>query len=328
MKEIAQLCGVSVATVSRVINQNGRFSKETEEKVQKVIEEYGYKTNMVAKSLRLRQSKSIGVIVPNIKNEFFASILLEIENYFFSKGYSVFICNTGGEENKEQEYLKSLDAKSVDGLIYIAGQEDISLSSLKRDIPIVCIDRRPNNIDEKIAIVESDNFKGGYLATEKLIKLGCKNIILLKSRGRISSTMLRQNGYESALEKHNMPFRKELVIDLDHTTFEKAKEATNKLIEQGTKFDGIFATNDWLALGAQVSLTENGIKVSKDVKLIGFDNISISKYSYPSITTINQNKQSLGIEACKALLNFINHEEKREKVHIVIPVSLEERQST
>ncbi|MFK4996684.1 LacI family DNA-binding transcriptional regulator [Bacillus sp. N9] len=111
MKEIAELCNVSVATVSRVINQNGRFSKETEEKVRAVIKEYGYKTNMVAKSLRMRQSKSIGVIVPDIKNEFFSSIVLEIEHFFFSEGYSVFICNTNNEEEKEQEYLKSLDAK-------------------------------------------------------------------------------------------------------------------------------------------------------------------------------------------------------------------------
>src|SRR5699024_7078585 len=132
----------SVATVFRVINQNGRFSKETEERVRSVIKEYGYKTNMVAKSLRVGQLKSIGVIVLDLKNECFANIVLEIESYFFSNSYSVLICNRNGEEEKEQEYLMSLDATGVDGLIYISEKGDISTSSLQRDIPSVCIDRK------------------------------------------------------------------------------------------------------------------------------------------------------------------------------------------
>lgn len=327
MKEIADLCNVSVATVSRVINQNGRFSKETEKKVLEVIEQYGYKTNQIAKSLRMRQSKSIGVIVPNIKNEFFASIVLEIESYFFSHGYSVFICNTNGEEEKEQEYLKSLDAKGVDGLIYISGKEELSVDLLRRDIPIVCIDRLPN-IHENIAIVESDNFEGGFLATEELIKQGCKDILIIKSKKRISSTQMRYKGYLAALEKQGIPFKEELVIDLDKTTFEEAKEKMRVLSKQEINFDGIFATNDWLALGSSIALAENNVKVPEAVKIIGFDNISISQYSYPSITTINQDKKSLGREASEALLNFINKEEVREKLHIVVPVSLVKREST
>ncbi|MBS4210118.1 LacI family DNA-binding transcriptional regulator [Bacillus sp. FJAT-50079] len=327
MKEIAELCNVSVATVSRVINQNGRFSKETEEKVRAVIKEYGYKTNMVAKSLRMRQSKSIGVIVPDIKNEFFSSIVLEIENFFFSEGYSVFICNTNNEEEKEQEYLKSLDAKNVDGLIYISGNEDLSLHSLHRNIPIVCIDRKPN-IDENIAIVESDNYVGGYIAAEKLINEGCKNILLIRSRKDLSTIRLRYKGYADALKKGNLKVRDELIIDLTYTTFEEAKVAVDKFIKEGITFDGVFATNDWLALGALIAMRENNISVPQDVKIIGFDNISISKYSYPSITTIDQNKKKLGEEAANALLNFINKEETRAKLDIVIPVKLIERETT
>lgn len=327
MKEIAELSNVSVATVSRVINQNGRFSKETEERVRNVIKEYGYKTNMVAKSLRVRQSKSIGVIVPDIKNEFFASIVLEIESYFFSKGYSVFICNTNGEEEKEQEYLMSLDAKGVDGLIYISGKEDISTSSLQRDIPIVCIDRKPS-IDENIAIVESDNFDGGFLATEELVNQGCKDIIIIKGRRKISTTQLRFKGYQAALEKNGLKLNEKLIIDLEHSNFERAKEKMSEVIKQEINFDGIFATNDWLALGSLFALKEQNISVPNKVKLIGFDNISISKYSYPSITTINQDKRKLGEEASKALLNFINKKEIKEKIHVVLPVTLVKRETT
>lgn len=327
MKEIAELADVSVATVSRVINQNGRFSKETEKRVRDVIEKYGYKTNLVAKSLRIRRTRSIGVIVPNIKNEFFASIVLEIERYFFAEGYSVFICNTNGEGEKEREYLKSLDAKGVDGLIYISGKEEMSLSTLQRNLPIVCIDRKPN-IKENIAIVESDNYAGGYLATETLINKGCRNILLIKSDGKVSTLNLRARGYEAALTKHNLPFNKDFVVNLKNTTFEKAKEKINDLLKDGLFFDGIFAMNDWVALGSLIGLTENNIKVPEEVKIIGFDNISISKYSYPRITTINQDKKKLAEEASKALLNFINEKSVKDKLHIVSPVSLIERETT
>ncbi len=327
MKEIAELSNVSVATVSRVINQNGRFSKETEKRVRAVIEKYGYKTNMVAKSLRMRQSKSIGIIVPHIKNEFFASITLEIENFFFEEGYSVFICNTNGQEEKEQEYLKSLDAKSVDGLIYISGGEDLSLSSLQRDIPIVCIDRKPQ-LEANIAIIESDNYNGGFLATERLITDGCKDILMLKSKRDLSTIDARYQGYISALQKYHIPIQKKLIIDLEQMTFEGSKRVVNELIQQKMKFDGIFAANDWVALGALFSLQESNFAVPGDVSLIGFDNVSISKYSNPGITTVNQDKKELGMEAAKVLLKFIHKEVTKEKVHIVVPVSLIERGTT
>lgn len=145
IKEIAKLANVSVATVSRVINNNGRFSEATKERVEKIIKEYGYTTNIAAKSLRTSKSKTIGLIVPHINNEWFSQLALEIENYFFDKNYSVFICNTSQDENKEIAYFKSLDSKLVDGIICISGIEQIPTSSLSRSIPIVCIDRKPKD---------------------------------------------------------------------------------------------------------------------------------------------------------------------------------------
>ncbi|MFK4996682.1 substrate-binding domain-containing protein [Bacillus sp. N9] len=130
------------------------------------------------------------------------------------------------------------------------------------------------------------------------------------------------------LKERNLKVRDELIIDLTYTTFEEAKEAMERFIKAGITFDGVFATNDWLALGALIALRENNISVPQDVKIIGFDNISISKYSYPSITTIDQDKKKLGQEAANALLNFINKEETRAKLDIVIPVTLVERETT
>ena len=146
IKQIAKLSGVSVATVSRVINNNGRFSEETRERVMKIINEYNYTTNMAAKSLRVSKSKTIGVIVPDVNNGFFSELVLEIEKYFFSHGYSVFICNTNQDEAKEKSYFKSLDSKLVDGIICISAISIDPAKCIKRNIPVVFI----NNKDYKL----------------------------------------------------------------------------------------------------------------------------------------------------------------------------------
>lgn len=329
IKQIAEISGVSVATVSRVINKNGRFSKETEERVLKVIRDNNYKTNLVAKSLRINQTNTIGVIVPDIKNEFFASIVAEIEEYFFEKGgFTVFICNTNGEQEKELDYLASLDSKGVDGLIYISGKNDTLHTSVRRDIPVVCIDRKPA-VEQKIAIVESDNFKGGYIATQYLIDKNCKNILILKNKNNTSTSIERYKGYCKALEKNGFAIDVRNVINLDNTHFDDAKMVIDDLVKKGYNFDGIFATNDWIALGALHALKGNNIKVPENVKIIGFDNVSVSRYSYPSITTIEQDKPLMGKTAAEILLDLIsNKNEYNKDMHVTLPVSLVKRETT
>src|SRR5699024_1085097 len=261
------------------------------------------------------------------KNEFFASLVLNIENYFFDKGYSVFICNTNSEEKKERRYLKSLDAKEVDGIIYISGNANIPFAMLKRNIPIVCIDRAPCKA-KSAAIIESDNYLGGFLATEKLIEKKCEKILVLNTNKEISSVQSRFKGYLDALKEYNVPVQKNLILDIGYSSFEKVENNISELIQEGTFFDGIFATNDWLALGALHALKKHRVEVPNKVKIIGFDNTSLSKYSYPSITTINQDTKKLGTEASKCLLNFMENEKKRGPVHIVLPVQLIERETT
>jgi LacI family transcriptional regulator len=329
IKQIAEMSGVSVATVSRVINKNGRFSKETEEKVLKVIKDNNYKTNLVAKSLRVNQTNTIGVIVPDIKNEFFSSIVAEIEEYFFKKsGFTVFICNSNGEQEKELDYLASLDSKGVDGLIYISGKDDTLHTSVRRDIPVVCIDRKPKS-EQKIAIVESNNFRGGYKATKCLIDKHCKNILILKNKNSTSTSLERYRGYCKAIKESSLDFDKSHVINLEKTHFDDAKERIDRLIKEEHKFDGIFAVNDWIALGALYALKGNNKNVPKDVKIIGFDNVSVSRYSYPSITTIEQNKSLMGETASEILLELINNGRKyNDKMHVTLPIKLIERETT
>ncbi len=196
IKEIAKLADVSVATVSRVINNNGRFSEETRQRVEQIIKDYGYTTNMAAKSLRMAKSKSVGLIIPNIDNEWFSQLTLEIEKHFFENNYSVFICNTSQDEAKEVAYFKSLDSKMVDGIICISGIEEIPTNILTRDIPIVCIDRKPKD-HSNAYYVESNHYSGGYLATEELIKQGCQKIAIVSRNKTLSVNKQRLEGYRN-----------------------------------------------------------------------------------------------------------------------------------
>ncbi len=294
IKQIAALSNVSVATVSRVINNNGRFSEETAKRVMDVIKENDYTVNMTAKTLRVSKSKTIGMIVPDISNEFFSTVVLEIEKFFFDRGYSVFICNASQNDLKEAEYFRSLDSKLVDGIICISGREDIPLDVMKRDIPIVCIDRKPKN-DNNAIYVESDHYLGGFMATEELIQKGCKHILTLTKSNSLSVTNQRLEGYRDALRKYNYTINPDLIIKLsgNRPSFEEARDTVTYLIKKGIEFDGIFATNDWRAHGALVALQQNKIPVPEKVKIVGFDGISVSKYCNPPITTINQDKKLL-----------------------------------
>ncbi|MGQ3477037.1 LacI family DNA-binding transcriptional regulator [Paenibacillus sp. TY11] len=329
MKEIARLSGVSIATVSRIINENGRYSDETRQRVMDIIDKYQYETNSIAKSLRMNRSQTIGVLVPDINNEFFSVIVQEIESFFFDLGYSTIICNTAKSAEKEKEYLKILDSKMVDGLVCISGQEEVLTDVLKRKVPIVCIDRRPK-IDSNVAFIASDHYAGGFIATEELIRKGCRRILVLTKQQNLSSVNERLNGFSDAMLKHNLVLGKEqyVTIQSDHNNLDAAKQKVQQLIENKMKFDGIFATNDWLGLGALLALQENGIQVPGEVKIVGFDNDTISKYCNPPLTTINQDKAALASKACGILLEMIEGKTPKIEEHQLLPVNLVERQTT
>lgn len=329
IKEVAQRAGVSLSTVSRVINQTGRISKETRQKVMAIVDETGYQPNTAAQSLRISKSKTIGVIVPSINNELFSEIVLEIENYFFDRGYSVFICNTSQNAEKEISYFKSLDSKQVDGIICISGMLDIPTDIIRSNTPVVCIDRKPN-FNSNVYYVESDHYIGGFLATKELIQSGCKRILILSRSNATSANNQRMKGYLDALAKHNIPVDPMLIIQLPGTrsNFEEARDAINYTIAKNIDFDGVFGTNDWRAYGALSALLQNHIEVPNQVKLVGFDAISVSEYCVPPITTIFQDKQTLALEASTLLYNLITGTGGSSPKHVVIPVSLIKRATT
>lgn len=328
IRDIADIAGVSVATVSRVINENGRFSEATRQRVQDVIDEYGYVTNMAARSLRQAKSKTVGIIIPDILSDWFAFVVTEVERRLFDADYSTFICNTSRDEEKEAAYLRTLDSKLVDGLICIAGSDSIPMDAVKRNIPVVCIDRRPNNLPDAY-LVESDHYQGGKLAAQELLRCGVKHPAYLSRRRTISAYTLRLEGFRQELLRHGIPLPEECIVSFSTKTRNErgAHDATMGLIKAHPEIDGIFASNDWRAVGAIAAVHDLGLSVPNDIRIVGFDDSTFTASFVPSITTIRQDVPQLAQRACTMLLSLMsgNPVDTRKAV---VPVQLIAREST
>lgn len=323
MVEIAEISGVSTATVSRILNKNGRYSPETEKKVMDIINKYDYKVNLNAKSLRTSRTQSIGIIVPDITNEFFAKIIRSVEIILLKKGYTLFVCDSNENCEIEEKHISSLAAKGVDGIIYISTKPDVRKIYDEYKIPVVYIDRRPENAG---TLIISDNEMGGFLATEELIKSGCNRIVMLRDAHDYSTVLHRCKGYYEAHKKYGIKAVDRLMIASEVNYF-SAHEAILKLIKDGIPFDGVFCNNDLMAIGALHALKESKLKVPKNVKVVGFDGTYLSEICDPPLTTITQNTGLLGEKSVEALLNLIKHEKNDNQV-FVIPVELTKRSST
>lgn len=322
IKKISELAGVSVATVSRVINRNGRYSPETEKRVLDLIEKFNYKPNLVAKGLRTSNTRAIGIIIPDITNEFFAQVVREIEIRFFRNGYSVIVCNTDEKQETEELYLQDLVSRGVVGMIFLSGK---TIKSRKiPNLPTVFIDRSASDVSDAI-VIESDNLQGGYLATKELIQHGCRRIALVRDKRNISTQTNRQAGYEKALTEAGIPLDQDLLIGID-VNYESARQALIDFLRKGGKLDGAFATTDWMALGTIDGIREMGYSIPEDVKVVGFDDISISRFSSIPFTTIHQNVDQMADKAVSTILDLIEGEPVTETHHL-IPVHLIRRSS-
>lgn len=326
VKKIAEMSGVSVATVSRVINNNGRFSKETGQKIRRIIEEYNYQPNQMARGLRINKTQVVGVMVPDITNEFFARTILAIQKELMKYGYSVLVCNTDEDAEVEKYHQSVLKAHLVSGIIYISGSnffDDVLLS-----IPTVYIDRMPNDtFNENLVLIESDNISGGKLATQKLLDCGCKRVAFVRLNKEVSSHEDRYQGYLEALRVNGTNYYEELCGVVKSISPEEGYKITKKLLTDNKNVDGIFFTSDLLAVGALKYIQEIGIRVPHNIKIVSYDDISVCSIVTPRLTTIHQDIEIIGAMAAKALINQFEGNPIDNR-HIKVPVSLIEREST
>lgn len=335
IKDVAKHANVSIATVSNVVNGTRYVSNELRKKVLTVIDELDYEADHIARSLKSNRTKTIGVLVTSINRIFFPLIIKGIQAAASKYGYNLMLYSLEDSFEKEKEFVKMLAGLRVDGIIidtladrsneeylkYIA-----KLKYGKKFIPVVSLER---NLEEYgISSVFVDNLAGGKLAVECLIKRGCQKIAFIKGPANSDIALDRFNAYKSTLEKHGLPFDERFVCSGDFSPISGYSE-TKRLLLNGVEFDGMFASNDQMAIGAIKSIKEHGLKVPDDVKLVGYDNTFVSSIVYPSLTTINVPKYRLGLEAFDILHRLMKSGENAIDVKtVLLPTSLMIRNST
>ena len=331
IKDVARLSGVSVATVSRIMNDSGRYSQATRDKVLRVIEEIGYERNSLATSLRLNKSNMIGILVPDIANEFYASVLKKAEQALFKLGYSTIICNTERSVERETAYYRMLIERRVDGLISVSSASNQMPLSTKYAIPIVFIDRDPHSDSEMI--VTTDHYAAGKDLTHLLLSQS-DNLCLVMTKSRPSSTMDRVQAFKDELLSRGISSEGNILAL--NTTSDKflqrhpdLKNFIQNEHQQGKRL-GVFAINDNVAYMVLKVAEELDLRVPEDLIVTGFDGMSIAAISRPTITTIVQDSTTIANKASQLLVETIkkgvDQADKHGTVHV--PYRLAQRKST
>jgi len=318
IKDVAKRSNVSVATVSRVINNTGYVNIETRQMVEKAIEELGYVPNELARSLFRKKSNIIGLIVPHISTYFFGELIEAIEGAVTKAGYKLMIFNSKDDEALEKKYLNVLSQYNIDGLILVANIRSAKLY-LKLNIPLLTID---HIIDATIPSLTSDNITGGAIAAQRLIDGGAKKLIHFRGPSHLITVIDRTKGYLDVLEQHGIT---SLRCDLDYKTPD-----TNRIeafLKEHPDVDGIFCDSDIIAFYVISILKKLNYNIPNDVQVIGFDNIELSDVLVPKLTTISQPIDEMG-KVAMDILSALIKKEKLEVIHQVLPVKLIERKTT
>lgn len=318
IKDVAKKANVSVATVSRVINNTGYVNHETRKIVQVAIEELGYVPNELARSLFRKKSNIIGLIVPHISTYFFAELIESIEDAVTQSGYKLMIFNSKDDMELEKKYLNVLNQYNIDGLILVANTKSTK-EYMKLGIPILTID---HIIDKSVPSITSDNVLGGELAARKLIESGCQNIIHFRGPSDLITVVDRARGFYQVVDEHDIDCYS---FDLDF----KAPDINDMemFIKKHPDVDGIFCSSDIIAFYAISVLKKLGYNVPNDVQVIGFDNIELSDVLIPKLTTIEQPILEIGRQSISLLQQMIKKETVTD-LHQVLPVSMIERETT
>ncbi|GKU76390.1 LacI family DNA-binding transcriptional regulator [Paenibacillus sp. L3-i20] len=321
IKDVAGLAGVSVATVSRVLNDKGYVGQSTRENVEKAIKQLNYKPNEVARSLFKKKSNTIGLIVPDIMNPFFTELARAVEDKATKSGYTIILCNSDGNIDKEKSYLDVLRQNYVNGII--VSSNTLTAAQVKElNIPVVSIDRE---ISKGLPTIVAENNKGAIIATRFLQSKGCKKIGHIRGTHGVANAEERFNGYKEVVSGE--PWYDDSFIVNGNFDMQSSIEATKELLTRHPDIDGIFAANDIMAIGAIKVAYQLGMKVPEELKIIGFDGITLSTVLTPELTTIVQPIYELGEKATTMLVHLME-QQPLEKTYYKLDVELIERNST
>lgn len=313
-----------MATVSKVLNEKDRYiSEATRQRVLKIAREADYIPNALARSLRSKFTRTIGVIIPDVMNPFFAELARGIEDAAQKKGYSMILCNSDNQPKKSERYLQVLQEKMVDGIILTASEAAVSASQRKRNTPMVLLDREIS-VPGRVGRVTVDHRKGARRATRHLLERGCRDIGFISSNRVNISSAQRLAGYRDALAEAGIRYRPERVF-LQHYTIATGIAGVKQLT-QTPGLDGLCCGNDLIAIGAIRTLKQLGYQIPENIRVVGFDDISLAEFFDPPLTTIHQPIYQLGLEAVDMLVGMI--EERPVELNRVLDTTLVERKSS
>ena len=298
LADVAQAAGVSLTTVSRVLNNRGYLSQETRERVAEAIAQLNYRPNQIARALHGKSTQSIGLIVPTVALPFFGELTEHVEDFLAEHGYRTFVCNSMGKADRERDYLDLLVSHRVDGIVSSAHNDGLAdYGSIH--LPVVSVDR---DLSPTVPNVRCDNEAGGRLAAEHLLKRGARRPALLTSRTGIHN--LREKGYRQVLQQAGIE-PVVLTVDFNTPNGERPGLIRERLDLVADDIDAVFATDDLAAAQVMEWAAERDLRIPDDFKVIGFDGTITMQHALPALTTIQQPIANLARAAVDLLLNRI-----------------------
>jgi LacI family transcriptional regulator len=326
IKQIAEMAGVSVTTVSHVVNGTRFVSEEKRERVLRTMRRLHYRPNRLASGLRRRKSSTIGVVLPDITNPYFAEIARGVEDACFEREYSVIICNSDASLKIEAHYLSMLAEKQMDGIVLINvgdhGQKPPG--SIARDIPFVMLDREVHGMNTDS--IQVDNFAGGRMAADHLFALGHRTVACIGGAPEVYPSWDRVDGFVQYMRDAGHPVPSRMILAGDFQA-ESGYVTTCRVMRAKKRPTAIFAANDLMACGAVRALTEMGLCVPADVSVVGFDDITLSGLFNPPLTTIHQPRLEMGGTAVALLLERAARPGLKPR-RVMLPLRLVARQSS
>ncbi len=318
--DIAQALNITASTVSRALNGHPSISKETRAAVVAKAKQMQYRPNHLAAALRSGRSFTVGIVVPAADRSFFGKVIRGIEDEVGKAGYSVIVCQTHDNYEKEKQVLETLMRSRVDGIIASLGKNSRVLDHYRRlkehGLPLILFD----NTDPTLGVsqVVIDDYRGAFLAVKHLIDQGCQRIAHFAGPQHTGLYVERYRGYKAALAEHNIPFQEELVVHCP-SEVARGREAAARIWALPIRPDGLFSSSDYAALGAMQYLKEQGAKLPEDLAIVGFSNEPFTSYIEPALTTVDQHNRSMGQNAAQLFLKEISSDNATRKETVLQP---------
>lgn len=326
IKDVAQQAGVSVTTVSHVVNGTRFVSDSARQRVETAVRELGYVPSAVARSLKHNSTRTFGMLIPNNSNPYFAEIIRGVEDRCFAAGYNVILCNSNDDAERQAAYLRVLAEKRIDGLIFVAtGSDAVVRATLGRlEMPMVLLDREVADVDGDL--VEVNHVLGSEMATRHLLALGHPRVACISGPPGLSPSSQRRAGWKQALEEAGVE-RTESDLARGDFTARGGYLAMQQLLKRKPRPTAVFACNDLMAFGALAAAREAGIAVPGQLSIVGFDDIDLAGFSAPPLTTVAQPKLQIGTLAAELLLERVTGS-RSESRRVILDPELKIRGST